>query len=68
MPEFTKLSFAKIGFAFAGIATFGVGANFDDARVRWVGISLVAVAWFLRFAGPRSKRRPDAVQPPEETR
>jgi hypothetical protein len=68
MPEFTKLSLAKLGFAVAGIATFGVGVRVDDSRIRWVGIAFVAVAWFLRFAGPRPGSEPEALQPPEETR
>jgi hypothetical protein len=69
---FTRLALAKVGFALAGIATFGVGIRVDDARVRWVGVALVAIAWFLRFAGPRSTRhgRPDeeSNQLPDETR
>jgi hypothetical protein len=69
---FTKLALAKIGFAVAGIGTFGVGIRVEDSRVRWVGVALVAVAWLLRFAGPRPTRhgRPDddSNQLPDETR
>ena len=68
MPGLSRLSLAKIGFALAGIATFGVGIRLEDSRVRWVGIALVAIAWLLRLAGPRPGSEPDAVQPPEETR
>jgi hypothetical protein len=69
---FSRLTLAKVGFAVAGIGTFGVGVRVDDSRVRWVGVALVAIAWFLRFAGPRSTRhgRPgdDSNQLPDETR
>jgi hypothetical protein len=69
---FTRLALAKVGFAIAGIATFGVGIRVDDARVRWIGVALVAIAWFLRFAGPRSTRHgspdDDSNQLPDETR
>jgi hypothetical protein len=66
MPSLSKLSLAKLGFAVAGIGTFGVGIRIDDSRIRWVGIGLVAVAWFLRFAG-KKPGEPD-LQLPEETR
>jgi hypothetical protein len=68
MPEFSRLSLAKLGFALAGIATFGVGIRGEDSRIRWVGIGLVAVAWLLRFAGPRPGSEPVSPQPPEDTR
>jgi hypothetical protein len=68
VPELNRLALAKLGFVLAGIGTFGVGIRIEDARVRWAGIVLVAVAWLLRLAGPRPGREPDAPQPPEETR
>lgn len=72
MEGFTPLSMAKVGFAVAGIATFGVGIRIDNDRVRWAGITLVAIAWLLRFLGPRSLRHggPDSSddQLPDETR
>ena len=67
MAALTKLSLAKIGFAVAGIGTFGVGIRLDDVRVRWAGITLVAIAWFLRFSTPKVGSEP-VTQPPEETR
>ena len=39
----------KVAFVLAGIATFGVGIRMDDIWIRWAGVGLVAVAWFLRF-------------------
>jgi hypothetical protein len=72
MPALPRLALTKIAFAIAGLATFGVGIRLDDTRVRWVGVAFVAIAWFLRFAGPRSLRHGGAEesvnQLPDETR
>lgn len=72
MAALSKLSVLKLGFAMAGLATFGVGLRVDDARVRWIGIALVAIAWLLRFAAPRrsaGQGAPEADgQLPDDTR
>ena len=47
---------AKLVFAVAGIAVFGLGIRWNHAGVRWAGIALVAVAWAMRFL--RSGRGP----------
>ena len=72
MAGLTKLSILKLACATAGIATFGVGVRFDDARIRWVGIALVATAWLLRLGAPRRTagrdEPPPEAQLPDDTR
>ncbi|MBX3132964.1 MAG: hypothetical protein KF689_06210 [Gemmatimonadaceae bacterium] len=51
---------AKLVLALAGVLVFFVGAKLGLEWLRWAGIALVAIAWFLRFY--RSRRAPD--QPP----
>ena len=48
-PETRSLDGAKLALAGVGILVFAYGARVDDARVRWVGIALLAVAFLLRF-------------------
>jgi hypothetical protein len=45
----TPLTRAKLGLAVAGLLCFAFGMRTNDARLRWVGVGLVAVAWLLRF-------------------
>ena len=40
--------------AVLGIATFGAGVRWESTPTRWIGIGVVAVAWFLRFVGGRA--------------
>ena len=49
----STLTRAKLACALLGIAAFGVGIRLQDDRLRWTGLGLVALAWLLRFAGPR---------------
>jgi hypothetical protein len=55
MGGLSKLSTAKLVLALVGILTFGAGIRWQNTSVRWAGIALVAVAWFLRFAAPRAQ-------------
>jgi hypothetical protein len=69
MAGLSRLSIAKISFALAGILTFGTGIRWQNTTVRWAGIALVAVAWFLRFAAPRAQTpATQDAQLPDETR
>lgn len=47
------LTVAKLAFAVTGAIVFGIGIRVDGAELRWTGIGLVAMAWFLRFAKDR---------------
>jgi hypothetical protein len=60
----SRLTAAKLVTALVGIALFGTGIRWDVPALRGAGIAMVAVAWALRFAGPRSRRR---GQLPDET-
>jgi hypothetical protein len=51
----TTLTRIKVVLALIGIAAFGLGARFEQPSMRWAGIGVVAVAWLLRFAGPRNR-------------
>jgi hypothetical protein len=52
---------AKLVITAAGLAVFLSGVRIDSALLRWIGIALVAVAFLLRFLGPRTKPgKPDA--------
>lgn len=50
----TEQTIAKIVIAGAGLAVFLTGVRTENDLLRWIGIALVAVAFFLRFL----KRRP----------
>jgi hypothetical protein len=39
----------KLVLALAGLLCFGAGIRLEMNQLRWVGLGLVAVAWFLRF-------------------
>ncbi len=45
---------AKLAIAGAGLAVFLSGIRTDNDLLRWIGIGLVAVAFFLRFLRRRS--------------
>jgi hypothetical protein len=57
----TLLTQLKLGFTTIGLLMFGYGYRVEDARIRWIGIAFVALAFGLRFA----KRDKDAEAPPE---
>lgn len=46
---------AKLVIAAVGLAVFLTGARLESPPVRWIGIALVAVAFLLRFIGPRAR-------------
>ena len=46
---------AKLAIAAVGLAVFLTGARLELPPVRWIGIALVAVAFLLRFIGPRAR-------------
>jgi small neutral amino acid transporter SnatA (MarC family) len=46
----------KVILAVVGVAIFAMGIRLDDARWRYAGIALVALAWLMRFA-----KRPSAT-------
>lgn len=48
-PERRSFDHVKLAFAGVGIVVWAYGAQVDDARVRWVGIGLLAIAFLLRF-------------------
>jgi membrane protein implicated in regulation of membrane protease activity len=50
---------AKLVIAAVGVAVFMTGVRLELPIVRWIGIGLVAVAFLLRFVGPRSAPRTD---------
>jgi hypothetical protein len=59
----SALTRAKLALALMGLVLFGAGARLDDARLRWAGIALVAVAWVLRFVRTgTSTTSPDPVE------
>ena len=45
----TSRTTIKIALALAGIVLFGAGIRLNQDGLRWAGLGLVAVAWFLRF-------------------
>jgi hypothetical protein len=45
----TPLTTWQTVIAVAGLAIFGYGIRVDSARVRWVGIGLLCVAFVFRF-------------------
>ena len=46
----------KAANAGAGIIMWGLGVRFQDRRVTWVGIALLAAAFLLRFVDRRERR------------
>jgi hypothetical protein len=59
----------KLVLAVVGLSLFFVGVKRDDQVVRWAGISLVAVAFLLRFApqredDPAKDESPSDATPP----
>jgi protein-S-isoprenylcysteine O-methyltransferase Ste14 len=45
---------AKVVLAVAGLAVFMLGVQNGQDILRYVGISLVVVAWLLRFIKPQN--------------
>lgn len=45
----TSRTTIKITLALSGIVLFGAGIRLNQEGLRWAGLALVAVAWFLRF-------------------
>lgn len=46
MPLATRV---KLGLAIAGLVVFAAGVRWEDDRLRWAAIVLVAIAFLLRF-------------------
>lgn len=63
MPTFTKV---KLALALMGLIIFAAGVRFDDTRLRWTAIAFVALAWVMRFAGPRRRDDPQAPREGED--
>jgi hypothetical protein len=51
----TSRTTIKLVFALAGIVLFGVGIRLEMNQLRWIGLGLVAVAWFMRFWKPKAE-------------
>jgi hypothetical protein len=47
----------KLALALIGVAVFAAGVRYDYARLRFVGIGFVFVAWVLRFVRPKTGGR-----------
>ena len=45
---------ARIALLVMGLAIWGYGARTDDARLRYIGIALLALSLVLRFFARRS--------------
>ena len=57
MPTLTKV---KLALTLMGLILFAAGVRYDDTRLRWTAIAFVAVAWVMRFVGPRKRDEPAA--------
>jgi hypothetical protein len=44
----------KLAAAVIGLLLFAAGVRMDDARLRYIAIGFVTLAWFLRLVKPRS--------------
>ena len=55
LPETRRLEHAKLALGGVGVFIWAYGARVDDARIRWVGIALLAVAFLLRFLRRRQR-------------
>ncbi len=51
----TPMTIAKLAVSLAAVLVWGVGVRYDDPRLRWVGIALLALALALRFVRPRPR-------------
>lgn len=49
-----KLLVLRVALLAIGLIVWGYGANVDDARIRWIGIALLASSLILRFFRPRA--------------
>lgn len=54
---------AKLVITAVGVAVFLTGVRLEMQPVRWIGIGLVAVAFLLRFIGPRPGPRGGGTAP-----
>jgi protein-S-isoprenylcysteine O-methyltransferase Ste14 len=50
----TPVQIAKVVLALAGLVVFLLGVQSGQDLLRWIGISLVVVAWLLRFIKPKT--------------
>ncbi len=50
----TAVQIAKVVLAVAGLVVFLLGIQSGQDLLRWIGISLVVVAWLLRFIKPKT--------------
>ena len=53
----SALTHLKLGLAIVGLILFGYGIRAEHAGLRWTGVAFLALAFFVRFVGPRSSRR-----------
>jgi hypothetical protein len=51
----------KLGLMFLAVLFFAGSIWLKDDRMRWVAIALLAVAFILRFVGPKRSRDDDDV-------
>jgi hypothetical protein len=54
-PATRSLDQVKLAVAGVGIVVWAYGAKVEDARVRWLGIALLALAFLLRFLRRRAR-------------
>lgn len=52
----SRLAQAKLGLVAAALVVFAWGVRTQDRRATGAAIGLLAVAFLLRFAGPRASR------------
>jgi hypothetical protein len=48
-PAARSMTGIKLAIAAVGLFVWGFGMRADDARIRWVGIAMLAIAFLLRF-------------------
>ena len=51
-----NLAVLRVIVALVGVIVWAYGAREDHELSRWIGIAIIVVAMFLRFAGPRPSR------------
>jgi hypothetical protein len=45
----TAVTRARLAVAVLGLGVWGFGYRWDDTRVRWIGIAMLAAAVLMRF-------------------
>ena len=56
-----ELTTVKLGLMFLAVLFFAGSIWLKDDRMRWVAIALLAVAFILRFVGPKRSRDDDVA-------